>query len=197
MPVTVEYYFSVSSPWAYLGAPRLRAMAARYGARIDPVPIALIAENGGVSIRTRPEARRAYWFHDLARCAEHLGMPVLLEGRPSLQDAGKASPMLVAAQRLGLDATALGFALQRGYWAQGRNIADPATRADIAGEEGFDAAALLAAEAEPETERQWQANLDRAQAAGVFGVPSYCLDGDLFWGQDRLDYLERRLRGAA
>ncbi|NMJ41564.1 2-hydroxychromene-2-carboxylate isomerase [Roseomonas sp. JC162] len=197
MPATIDYYFSVSSPWAYLGAPRLIAMAAQHGVRIDPVPIALITENGGISIRTRPEARRAYWFHDLARCAAHLGMPVLLEERPPLQDAGKASPMLVAAQRLGLDATALGFALQRGYWAQGRDISDPAVRAAIAGEAGFDTAALLAAEAEPETERQWQANLDRAKAAGVFGVPSYCLDGELFWGQDRLNYLDRRLRGAA
>lgn len=197
MSVTIEYYFSVSSPWAYLGAPRLMAMAARRGARIDPVPIALIAENGGLSIRTRPEARRAYWFRDLARCAAHLGMPLQLEGRPPLQDAAMASPMLVAAQRLGFDVTALGFALQRGYWAQARDISDPATRAAIADESGFDATALLAAEAAPETEQQWQTNLARAQAAGVFGVPAYRVNGELFWGQDRLDYVERQLAGAA
>lgn len=197
MPETIEYYFSVSSPWAYLGTPRLMAMAAQRGARIDPVPIALIEENGGISIRNRPEARRAYWFHDLVRCARHLGMPLLLEGLPSLQDAAKAAPMLVAAQRLGFDAAALGFALQRGFWAQARDISDPATRAAIASEAGFDAIALLAAEAEPETAQQWQANLARAQAVGVFGVPAYRLNGELFWGQDRLDYLERQLARVA
>lgn len=197
MPKTIEYYFSVSSPWAYLGTPRLLALAARHGAVIDSVPIALIGENGGISVRNRPEARRAYWFRDLARCAAHLGMPLLMEGRPPLQDAGLASPMLVAAQRAGLDVIALGFALQRGYWAQGRDIGDAATRAAIATEAGFDGAALLAAESAPEAAVQWEANLARATAAGVFGVPTYRLAGELFWGQDRLDYLERHLGGIA
>lgn len=193
MPKTIEYYFSVSSPWAYLGAPRLLAMAKRHAAIIDPVPIALISENGGISVRNRPEARRDYWFRDLARCAKHLGMPLLMEGRPPLQDAALASPMLVAAQCAGLDVVALGLALQRGYWAQARDIGDAATRASIADEAGFDGAALLAAESVLDTTARWEQNLARATAVGVFGVPTYCLAGELFWGQDRLDHLERQL----
>jgi 2-hydroxychromene-2-carboxylate isomerase len=95
--------------------------------------------------------------------------------------------------RQGLDWSKLSYAILRAVWVEERNIADHATLAAIAAENGMDGKALLAATEDEAVKAEYQTNTDEAMALGVFGAPTYVFDGELFWGQDRLDMLAWRL----
>ena len=101
--------------------------------------------------------------------------------------------MVVAAKRAGADAGRLSHAILRAVWAEERDVADPGTLRAVAAENGLDGAALLAAAETGAVREEYAANTAEAIARGVFGAPSYVYRGELFWGQDRLDFLERAL----
>lgn len=192
-------FYGISSPWAYLGAPRLRAIADRRGARLVLRPIRVIEANGGIPLRTRAQPRQDYHALELARWREFLGMPLNLAPRfypcRTIETAAQA---VIAVQEAGLDAFAFSFAVQRALWAEERDIADLATLRDLAratlGEAGV---ALMRDPALPRHVEAWRANLAEAEARGIFGTPTYVVRDELFWGQDRLDFLDRALAAAA
>jgi 2-hydroxychromene-2-carboxylate isomerase len=193
MSARVDYYFSITSPWAYLGARRLTALCERAGVAIEPILIATISQNGWVPMGEKPVVRQKYVFEDLARWAKRLSLPITLEGRSHLRNAAPAYKMPIAAALRGEDMLPLAIALQTAFWGHGEDIGDPAVRAAIATKAGYDGAALLADEEKPEVEIQFQANIARATQSGVFGSPTYKYGEQTFWGQDRLDFLEEAL----
>jgi 2-hydroxychromene-2-carboxylate isomerase len=206
--IEIDCFYSLSSPWAYLGGPRLLEIVRRHGAKLvlKPYDFQDVApRNGGVPLRTRPGPRRSYHALELDRWRRHLGMPLQLEPKHYPQDgkpAGWNKPpgwMVIAAQLRGLDALRLSHALLRALWAEERNTADPAVRVAIAGENGLPGAALLAAEAGEPVQALYRAYSEEAERIGVFGAPTYVLEGERFWGQDRLEFLDRALhaRGAS
>lgn len=192
----IEYFFSIGSPWAYLGLDPLAELAARHGLEIRPLPIPLIEENGGIYSRNRPEPRRAYWLKDLRRWAEFRGKPLKIEGRAGLSDPAPAGFVVLGAVRKGGDWLRLTRVLQRAFWEEGRDIGEPETRRGLLRAAGFDAEALEAAAQEEATRALWTANVERARALGVFGVPTYRFEGELYWGQDNLPFLERHALAA-
>lgn len=101
--------------------------------------------------------------------------------------------MVIAAQLAGLDAFPLSHAILRALWAEDRDISDPDVRRCIADENGYDGRALLAAETRDDVQAQYLAFGEEAERLGVFGSPTYVLDHQLFWGQDRLDFVDRAL----
>ncbi len=192
-------FYGISSPWAYFGAPRVRAIAAQHGARVVLRPIRVIEANGGIPLRTRAQPRQDYHALELARWREHLGMPLNLKPRfypcRTIETAAQA---VIAVQEAGLDAQAFTFAIQRGLWAEERDIADVETLREFArATVGEESAALVRDPALPRHVAQWHANLAEAEQRGIFGTPTYVLNDELFWGQDRLDFLERALAKAA
>ena len=197
-PPELAVFYGISSPWAYFGAPRVCAIAARHGARVALRPIRVIEANGGIPLRTRAQPRQDYHALELARWREHLGMPLTLQPRfypcRTIETAAQA---VIAVQEAGLDAQAFTFAIQRGLWAEERDIADVETLREFAratvGEAG---AALVRDPALPRHVEQWHANLAEAERRGVFGTPTYIVQDELFWGQDRLDFVDRALAGA-
>ncbi len=201
MPV-LQCFYTLSSPWAYLAGPRLADIVLRHRARLDLRPFdfqEVVPRTGGVPIRTRPQPRRDYHAVELARWSRHLGMPLDVAPRfypmenPAPNWNKHAGWMIIAAQAAGLDAQRLSHAILRALWAEGRDIADPETRRAIADENGFDGAALVAAESSEPVQAAYQANGADAERLGVFGSPTFVLDGELFWGQDRLDFVDRAL----
>jgi 2-hydroxychromene-2-carboxylate isomerase len=104
--------------------------------------------------------------------------------------------MVIAADRLGWNALALSHALLKAIWADERDVGDPATRQSVADSVGLDGERLLALQDSPEIVAAWEASHRQAIEAGVFGTPTYVLDGERFWGQDRLDFLDERLAGS-
>lgn len=193
----LDYYLSTPSPWVYLASNRLEEIAARHGATITyrPVPLKdliLQIENG----QPRPErsaGRMAYRDQELARWAAHLGMPLNLRPAHFPVNGAPSAYVVIAAQAAGADVGPLVQALGRAVWAEDRDIADDAVLRDILSAQGLDpklvdSGLLLGAET-------YARNLREAAEAGVFGVPFYILreTDERFWGQDRLDFLDRAL----
>jgi 2-hydroxychromene-2-carboxylate isomerase len=195
---TVDYFMTPVSPYVYLGHERLRGLCARAGARINLVVMDLgkvFPVSGGVPLKDRAPQRQAYRLQELARWRDFLGMPLTLQPKHFPVPPAAASTLILATlQRHGIE-SALDIAgdCLRAVWAQERNIAEADTLREIATARNLDADALLAAAASSEITELFAAHSHQAIERGVFGAPTYALGDELFWGQDRLDFLERAL----
>ncbi len=198
MGLRIDYFASLNSPWTHFGAARLEAMAVRHGAalRIHLVDFAIIfPASGGVPVARRSPQRQAYRMQELARWRAHLGIPLHPRPRPFPADEQLAAQCVIAARESLGDgpAVALAHRLLRALWEEERDFGDPATLAALIGEASLDPEALTALGAEPRWVARRVADTEAALARGVFGAPSYMVGDEVFWGQDRLDFLERRL----
>ena len=196
---SIDYYFSPQSPWTYLGHLRFWDIARQHGARIDVLPVDLGGKvfpvSGGQPLGKRAPQRQAYRLVELQRFAEHLHAPLKLQPK-FFPVAGDDAALLIIAVALhdGADAAMhIADALLRAVWVEERNIADEATLATLLSERELPPHRLEDAHSQAVQER-YEANTQRAIDAGVFGAPSYVIDGEIFWGQDRLDFVERKLR---
>lgn len=189
-PGVIEYFHSLSSPWAYLGGPRLHEIAARHRVAIDCRPITVLTENGGIRLRTRPAPRQRYHAAELDRWRRYLGLPLNLEPRFYPTDPAQAGRFVIAARMVGPDAARLSHRILTALWAEERDIRDPATLRACAADCGMDAALLAEVADAPETARAWADNHAEAIARGMFGTPNYLWRGVIHWGQDRLDFLD-------
>jgi len=198
MGKTVDYYFSPISPWTYLGHARFAGMAQRHGAVVNVKPTDLgkvFPVSGGVPVAKRAPQRQAYRMVELKRFRDHLKLPLNLQPKFFPAPADLAAQYIVAAGRSGGSGAAmrLAGALLRACWAEERNIADAETLNAICKEQGMDAAALAAAAQSDAVKAEYESNTEEAIARNVFGAPSYVIDDEIFWGQDRLEFVERAL----
>lgn len=195
MPAHIDYYFTPISPWTYLGGERFEEIARRHGATVRYKPIDLgrvFPATGGLPLAKRAPERQNYRFVEMKRWADFLNMP--LNFRPKffpVPDA-LAACAIIAADERGVPAGPFVNALMRAVWAEERDISDPETVAAIAQSCGIGADLLDDARRETMTQRR-TAYTEEAIALGVFGSPSYVLNEEIFWGQDRLDFLDRAL----
>lgn len=194
----VEYFFTPISPFTYLGHERFVAIAARHGASIEVKPVDLgrvFPVSGGLPLKQRAPQRQAYRLVELGRWSRHLGLPLNLQPRHFPVSPELASKWILAAQALQGTASALKLsgALLRAVWAEERNIADADTLASIAAEQGFDAKLLADRAAEADIGERYDALTKEAIDRQVFGAPTYVYRDEPFWGQDRLDFLDRAL----
>ncbi|SFA83918.1 2-hydroxychromene-2-carboxylate isomerase [Rhizobium sp. NFR07] len=195
MTKVIDYFFSIGSPWAYIGLEPFAALASEHGATVHPYVIPLIEDNGGIYSRNRPEARRAYWTKDLKRWAALRGKALNFDNRAALSDPAPAGLMIIAAISAGQDWLKLTSALQEAFWGRGEDIGNSDVRRAIAEAAGFDAAALDEQGQSDAAQAIRASSFETAKAAGVFGVPTYRYEGELYWGQDSLPFLERHLKG--
>ena len=202
MTLTVDYFMTPVSPYVYLGHQRLRQICARTGAtlRLRVVDLGKVFPvSGGVALKDRAPQRQAYRLQELARWRDFLGVPLTLQPRYfPVPPAAASTLILAAAERHGQDiALDLAFDCLRAVWAEERNIADADTLREIAQARGLDGAALLTQAASDGIAATFAQHTDEAIARGVFGAPTYALGNELFWGQDRLDFVERALARTA
>jgi 2-hydroxychromene-2-carboxylate isomerase len=196
---TIAYYLTPLSPWVHLAGRRPFQIATRHGATMQLRPLdatALFARTGGVALPDRHPSRQAYRLQELARWSARLDMPLTLKPRHFPTNPAPASYALIAAQAAGGgDLATLLTGLTAAVWAEEKNIAeDEVIRACLAAA-GFDPALAdrgLLAGAET-----YGANLEAAIADGVFGLPSWTVGEAVFWGQDRLDFLDAHLAAPA
>lgn len=197
MNKTIDYYFAPQSPWTYLGHARLLSMAAAAQATIRVLPAdfgKVFAVSGGLPLGKRAPQRQAYRLQELARFRDVLQLPLQVQPR-YFPVAGDDAGRLIVAVDLqdGADAALrLSGAVLAAVWAQQRDIADFQTLAELLLECGLPAE-RLAQSHEPSAQIRYDANAQAAIDAGVFGAPSYVIEGEIFWGQDRLDFVERKL----
>jgi len=198
MALHIDYYASLNSPWTHLGAARIEAMAMANNAslRIFPVDFgAIFPQSGGLPLPKRAPQRQAYRLMELARWRDYLGTPINVEPKffPSSEQA--TSGCVIGLRETVGDQPAIKLAhrVLKALWQEEKNPTDPTTLAGLIAEIGLDAEQVMKLGAEPRwAERRiedTQAALDR----GVFGAPSYVIGNEIFWGQDRLEFVERRL----
>ena len=198
MALHVDYYASLNSPWTHLGAARIEAMCAAHGAslRIWPVDFgAIFPASGGLPLPKRAPQRQAYRMMELQRWRDALGIPIVLQPKHFPTSEALSSGCVIALRETMGDAPAIRLAhlVLKAVWEQERDPADPAVLADLVAACGLDPAAVLALGAEPRWAERRTADTQAALARGVFGAPSYVIGEEIFWGQDRLDFVERRL----
>jgi len=198
MALHVDYYASLNSPWTHLGAARIEAMAARQGAslRIWPVDFGTIfASSGGLPLPRRSPQRQAYRLQELARWRELLGIPIHIQPKHFPANELPAACCVIALRETQGDAPAIRLAhrVLKAVWEEERDPGEPATLAALIAECGLDAEAVLRLGAEPRWAERRQADTQAALARGVFGAPSYVIGEEIFWGQDRLEFVQRRL----
>ena len=193
----VDYYFTPISPFVYLGHARFVAIARRHGATIAVKPINLgqvFPVSGGLPLSKRAPQRQAYRLVELKRWSHHLGVPLNPQPAHFPISADLASRWVLAALEQSVDvALDLALAQGRAVWAEDRNIADAATLAAIATAQGLDAAVLAERANAADIAMRYAVLTQEAIDRGVFGAPTYVCGGELFWGQDRLDFLDRAL----
>ena len=201
MPLTVDYYFAPQSPWAYLGHQRLRDVAQVAGATVRVRPVDLGGKvfpiSGGLPLGQRAPQRQAYRLVELKRFSQYLNAPLNLQPRYFPVGGDDASRLIIAVDLLQGAKAALDItgAILAAVWAQERNIADPSLLAELLQEQGLPAQAMDKSNSQT-VQECYERYTREAIEVGVFGAPSYVVDGEIFWGQDRLEFLERRLRGA-
>lgn len=195
----IEYFYTAHSAFAYLGSARFMEIAREAGRRIDHRPIELgkvVAAGGAGSTRERSTAHRAYYFgREIERWAEERDAPVI--GRSPthhLKDMTLPNGMLIAGLLQEVDIDRLAHRLLEAHWRDDADIADPETLDALGNEIGLDPRPLLDAAMSPEVQTVYQNNIEEAIRRSVFGSPTYFIDGDMFYGQDHLEMVERALK---
>ncbi len=193
MSEQLDYYFSIVSPWAYIGHDAFHEMVARRGVEVAYKPVAVprvFEQTGSLPLPKRPPSRQALRWMELQRWRDKRGVP--LNPKPAYWpgDFSTADRMVIALVGDGGRPAGLIRALHRAIWAEDRDMTDTAQLVSVADAAGENGAALLEKAASQETGAIYDKNTDDAIAAGCFGVPSYVRGGELFWGQDRLEILE-------
>ena len=198
MSHSVDYYFAPQSPWAYLGHQRLADIVQRTGATVRVMPIDLGGKvfpiSGGLPLGQRAPQRLAYRLVELQRFSQHLNVSLNLKPKYFPVGGDDAARLIIAADiaQGAAAAMAIAGAILAACWAQDRNMADDKVLAELLSEQGLPAQLMDASRSQAVQER-YEACTQAAIDAGVFGAPSYGVDGELFWGQDRLDFVERAL----
>jgi 2-hydroxychromene-2-carboxylate isomerase len=188
---TVDYFFSLNSPWTYFGHERFAAIAKRHGAKINVKPVDLgrvFPVSGGLPLPKRAPQRQAYRLVELKRWSDHLGIPLNLQPPFNRVPGEMACCAVIAADKAGQDAMGFAFALMRAVWVEDRDISDLATVKAIAKDHG-----ITAKLDDPAAKAAYDAYTQEAIDRSVFGAPTYIYKDEPFWGQDRLDFVERAL----
>jgi 2-hydroxychromene-2-carboxylate isomerase len=193
----VDYYFSLQSPWAYIGHRPFREIVEAYNLEVNHKPVVLVdlfSETGGLPLLKRHPARQRYRMVELQRWRDKRGLKFHLQPANWPFNARLADGVVIAAIEAGLDPDPF---LQRAFpavWEDQLNLADPATVAKLADDAGLPGKQLVDRSGSDEIEKAYEQNRQDAIVADVFGSPAYVLDGEVFWGQDRIELLADALK---
>lgn len=196
-PHVIDYFFATISPWMYLGHARLVELVREHRAIVHVKPMNLgdvFPVSGGLPLSKRAPQRQAYRLVELARFSKFLGIPLNVQPRHFPANGDLAARWIIAASEVSADqALALTGAVARALWHEERDIADAPTLAAVAHGIGLDAQGLADRAGVQAIADRYAANTKEAIERGVFGAPTYFVDGEMFWGQDRLDFVARKL----
>lgn len=194
----IDYYVSLNSPWTYLGSQRFEAIAKKHGAHVTIWPVdfgSVFAASGGLPLPKRSPQRQAYRMMELKRWRDHLGVKLNLEPKFFPANEVPAAKCVIALRELGRmpDAIKFAHAVLAALWTEDKDTSDPATLQGIITACGLDANVVMKASEAPGMTEKRESYTQFAIARGVFGAPSFVISNEVFWGQDRLDFVDRKL----
>jgi 2-hydroxychromene-2-carboxylate isomerase len=197
MPRQIDYYFSLQSPWAYIGHNPFQDVAKTYGLKVNYKPVVLVdlfSETGGLPLLKRHPVRQRYRLVELQRWRDKRGLNFHLQPANWPFNARLADGVAIAAIEAGHDPEPF---LRRAFpaiWEDQLNLTEAAVLAKIADDAGLPGELLVARSGSEEISAAYEQNRQDALAADVFGSPAYVLDGEVFWGQDRIELLADALK---
>ena len=192
----IEFHFDFSSPYSYIASEQIEQLAARYGRTVNYKPVLLgavfkVAGSAPLTESYEPKAR--YCIHDFGRSARYVGVPYRHPSKFPIGSVAAKRAVLWLQQHRPELATPFIHAVFRAFFVQDRDISDGSVVADIAREVGIDAKELADGIQQPEIKERLKTQVDQAIEAGIFGAPTIIVDGEVFWGNDRLPQIERWL----
>lgn len=193
----IDYYFSAASPWAYIGHAAFETLVKQHGCKVAYKPVflgELFAETGGLPLARRHPARQRYRMMELQRWRARRGLNFHLKPQHWPFDPKLADGVVLAATEAGLDPEPFMRLMFKSIWEDQLNLADAATVTGLADKVGLPGEKLAARAQSPEIAAIYEQNRQDAIAADVFGSPGYVLDGEVFWGQDRIELLGDALK---
>ena len=191
--LTIEYYLSVVSPWSYLGHRRLCDIARANSAEILYLPIdssILFAKTGGLALKDRSPQRKRYRMQELRRWRSRLELELNLEPQYFPTDSNLASRVIIGAIEAGHDVAELVYELMRTVWVREEDVSETSVVIGAIERSGGSVDDFLAAANHSNVQDIIIENSEQAVSKGVFGVPSYVVGEEVFWGQDRLEFLD-------
>jgi 2-hydroxychromene-2-carboxylate isomerase len=197
MPRQIDYYFSLVSPWAYIGHSRFREIVDTFGLKVNLKPVVLaelFSETGGLPLPKRHPVRQRYRMLELQRWRDKRGLQFKLQPAHWPFNVRLADGLVIAAIEAGHDVDPF---LRRAFaavWEEESNLADEAILVQLADRSGLPGKTLVERSRSEEIAKVYEQNRQDALAADVFGSPSYVLDGEVFWGQDRIELLADALK---
>ncbi len=197
MKPTLDIYMLLASPWTYLGWQRSQSIAQKHQVTIRLFPIdfgAVFKATGGLPLAQRPPARQAYRLVELQRWKNfHAANDFNLHPTYFPTDPTPAALLAIAARRQGKDIAGFCYAALHGLWCEEKDIKNQTFLKTLAERQGWNAEELTEAAQDPAVAEEYAADTQTAIALGVFGAPSYVINGEVFWGQDRLDFVDQKL----
>lgn len=196
MPKPIEFHFDFSSPYSYIASEQIEPLAARYGRTVDYKPVllgAVFKVSGGAPLTELYGPKASYAKHDFERSARYSGVAYRQPSRfPIASLAAQRAVVWLQQHQPDLAAPFI-HAVYRAFFVDDRDISDAAVVGAIAREVGIDPTELAARVQQPEIKERLKAQVDQAIQAGIFGAPTIIVDGELFWGNDRIPQVERWL----
>lgn len=193
MSAKVDYFFSMVSPWAYIGHDAFHEMVARHDVTVNYKPVALVEvfeRTDTPMLPQRHQTRRDYRMLELQRWRARRGLDFKLQPAHWPFPFAPADRMVIAIVQDGGNPAAFMRAVFGAIWEQNRDLSSPDALANVAAAVGLDGSALVRAADTDATGAAYGANTEEFVVLGGFGAPVYALNGEIFWGQDRIELLE-------
>jgi 2-hydroxychromene-2-carboxylate isomerase len=197
MPRQIDYYFSLQSPWAYIGHELFREVARTHDVKVNHKPVLLgelFSETGGLPLAKRHPVRQRYRMVELKRWRDKRGLNFHVQPANWPFNGRLADGLVIAAIEAGKDPDPFLRRAFPGVWEGQLNLADPAVLVKMADDSGLPGKQLVERSGSEEISAAYEQNRQDALAADVFGSPAYVLDGEVFWGQDRIELLADALK---
>jgi 2-hydroxychromene-2-carboxylate isomerase len=193
----IDYYFSIQSPWAYMGHAPFEDLARAHQLKVNYKPVLLVdlfSETGGLPLAKRHPARQRYRLMEMQRWRDKRGLNFHIRPKHWPFDVKLADGTVIAALEAGHNPEPFLRRAFAGVWEKEEDLADAATLTRLADEAGLPGAQLVERAASDAIADLYEQNRQDAIAADVFGSPAWVLDGEIFWGQDRIELLADALK---
>lgn len=197
MTNTLDYYFATPSPWAYLATPRVIELQKKYDLKINWKPsdlMEIFAIHGVANVKDRPQPVQLNRLTELKRWSKFLGTPLIIQPKFFPVDPTLSHRTIILAQKNNINVENLIFSFQKAVWADEKNISDENIIIEICKTNNFNSNSIIEDANSEEIINEYKSNTQEALSKNVWGSPTFIYNNELFWGQDRIDFLERAIQ---
>ena len=192
----LDYYFATPSPWAYLATPRIIELEKKYNLEINWKPADLMeifSIHGVANVKDRPQPVQLNRLTELGRWSKFLNMPLTIQPKYFPVDPTLSHKVIILAQKNNIDVKNLIFSFQKAVWTDEKDISNENVILEICKTNKFESSSIITDANSEEIQNEYKNNTKDALSQNVWGSPTFVYNNELFWGQDRLDFLERAL----